>query len=212
MIVKAVRAGGTASCLGGIAVILVTGCAQHREPATLDGSGAVSVDVQSLWNGESATDPITAYKLRLASEPDNAALHNNLGNVYVLENHMDQAINEYKTAAQLNRRSPVPWNNLGTTYLKIGEVLQARRAFLKALDIDPRYALGYYNLGTLYDQEEDYDKAIEYYLKALSLKPELADSKYNPQFAGNRNAMVVKLRHYLEESGNISLPLDRLPE
>ena len=188
------------------------GCAHREGDDTLPVSEGVSVDVSSLWKSEAAADPVTAYKLRLAADPDNAGLHNNLGNQYVLRNQMPDALREFHIAAKLDRRSPIPWNNIGTAYKKMGELDHALGAFHKAIGIDERYALAYYNIGTVYDEKYDYDHAIEYYLKAVSLKPELADIKQNPQVVENKNIVVVKLRHWLEEAGNIALPLDRLPE
>lgn len=194
------------------AVVVPAAACSARQPAGSGGTEAISVDVKSLWDSEAASDPITAYRIRLASDPDNPALHNNLGNLYVLGNRMDEAIAEYKAAARLDRRSAVPWNNLGTTYKKTGEILPAKDAFQKAIAIDPSYALAYYNLGTLYDDAGDYDNAIANYLKAISLRPELADPKFNPQAVNNKKLDIVKLRHYIEEAGNIALPLDQLPE
>ncbi|HKY33136.1 MAG TPA: tetratricopeptide repeat protein [Candidatus Polarisedimenticolia bacterium] len=193
-------------------VAAAPGCGARRQPEALPDGRGVSVDVESLWSKEAPTDPILSYRLRLLTDPDNPALHNNLGNAYVHENLMDEAIREYRAASRLDDRSPVPWNNIGTTYRKMGRVSAAHQAFRKAIRIDDRYALAYYNIGTLYDDAGDYDTAIDYYLKALALRPELAEVEFNPQVVENRNLMVVKLRHFLEESGNIALPLDRLPE
>ena len=198
--------------MAAMAAVAIAGCSHRREAADLPDSKGVSVDVSTLWKKEAATDPITAYKLRLASDPDNPGLHNNLGNQFVLKNQMKDALREFREAAKLDRRSAVPWNNIGTTYRKMGKLDQAMEALNKAVHIDGRYALAYYNIGTIFDEKGDYDNAIESYLKAVSLKPELADAKYNPQVLENRNIMVVKLRHWLEESGNSALPLDRLPE
>ncbi len=193
--------------------ILAGACAHHHRSNDLETSQeAVSVDVSSLWKQETKDDPIAAYRVRLAADPYNPGLHNNLGNAYVLQNRMDDAIREFKNAARLDPASPVPWNNLGTTYRKIGRIGAAESAFRKATEIDDHYALAWYNLGTIYDAKDDYDKAIEFYLKAISLKPELAEATYNPQVLNNPHLMVVKLRHFLEESGNVALPLDRLPE
>jgi len=195
-----------------LAASAMLSCAHRRVAQDLPDSEGVSVDVSSLWKKEATSDPITAYKLRLASDPDNAALHNNLGNQYVIRNQMKDALREFREAARLDRDSPVPWNNIGTTYKKMGKLGQAMDAFKHSVDIDERYALGYYNIGTIFDERGDYDNAIESYLKAVSLKPGLIEPRQNPQILENRNLMVVKLRHWLEESGNIALPLDRLPE
>lgn len=187
-------------------------CGQKRGPVALTDSEALSVNVDALWKKEAAEDPIMAYKLRLASDPDNAGLHNNLGNAYVQENHLEEALDEFRAAAALDKRSPIPWNNIGTVYKKQGRTGAAKDAFEKAIRIDEHYALAYYNLGTVYDEDGDYDTAIDLYLQALALKPELAQVAHNPQVVENQRLMVVQLRHFLEESGNIALPLDRLPE
>jgi len=204
-----------------VALALAAACAfaggtacSHRRGSTefVTSQEAVSVDVSSLWKQEAREDPVSAYRVRLAADPYNAGLHNNLGNAYVYQNRMPEAVREFKTAARLEPMSPVPWNNLGTTYRKMGRIGAAEGAFQKAIEIDDHYALAYYNLGTIHDGRGDYDKAIELYLKAISLRPELAEVESNPQVVNNRNMMVVKLRHFLEESGNVALPLDRLPE
>ncbi|MGH9870175.1 MAG: tetratricopeptide repeat protein [Candidatus Polarisedimenticolia bacterium] len=200
-----------AAMAAGVAFAGAAGCS-HKRPADVPDGTGVSVDVAELWKKEAAADPIKAYTVRLAADPDNAALHNNLGNAYVHKNLMKNALREYRQAARLDEDSPIPWNNMGTTYRKLGNRSSAEQAFRKALKVDERYALGWYNLGTLYDDAGDYEHAIEYYLKAVALRPELAEVKFNPQVVENRNLMVVKLRHFLEESGNIALPLDRLPE
>jgi tetratricopeptide (TPR) repeat protein len=199
------------------ALILAAGaCGMRKQPASIASGvpdpGAVSVEIGSLWKEEATKDPVTAYKVRLAGDPHNAALHNNLGNAYVLQNHMDLALEEFRIAARLEPTSPVPWNNIGTTHRQSGRLREARDAFRKALELDPRYALAWYNLGTIHDEQGDYDNAIELYLQALALKPELADSRFNPQAVNNKHLMVIKLRHFLAEEGNLALPLDRLPE
>ncbi len=199
------------------AVLLATAaCGMKRQPGSLASpapdAAAISVDIGTLWKEEATKDPVTAYKVRLAGDPHNAGLHNNLGNAYVLQNYLDLALEEFETATQLEPRSPIPWNNIGTTYRQMGDLREARNAFEKALELDDRYALAYYNLGTVHDQQGNYDKAIDLYLKAMALKPELADSRFNPQAVNNKHLMVVRLRHFLAEEGNLALPLDRLPE
>ena len=199
------------------AVVLATAaCGMKKQPGSLASAApkdtGVSVDIATLWREESLNDPITAYKVRLAGDPHNAALHNNLGNAYVLRNHLDLALEEFRTASELEPQSPIPLNNIGTTYRQMGDLRSARDAFEKALALDDRYALGWYNLATIYDQQGNYDKAIEFYLKAMALKPQLADSRFNPQAVNNKHLMVVRLRHFLAEEGNLALPLDRLPE
>ena len=192
----------------------LAGCASSKtEPvADLAKSESITVDSARLFDKKEAIDQITTYKIRIATDPLNAGLHNNLGNEYVFQNFLPEAIEEFKEAAKLDPGSAVPWNNMGTTYKKMGRNGDAKSAFARALEINPRYALAWYNLGTVHDEEGDYEKAIELYLKAMALDPRMAEVATNPQVVENRNLMVVKLRHFIEESSNIALPLDKLPE
>ncbi len=197
-------------------VVTAAGCGMKKRPASLASAvpddTSISVSVDTLWSEEAKQDPVAAYKIRLAADPHNASLHNNLGNAYVLRNMMEEALVEFRTAADLNPRSPIPWNNIGTVHRETGDIRAVRAAFRRAIRLDPDYALAYYNLGTTYDDKGNYDKALEFYLEAVSLQPNLLDSTLNPQAVGNKHLMVIQLRHFLEESGNIALPLDRLPE
>ncbi|HZE89642.1 MAG TPA: hypothetical protein VE404_08845, partial [Verrucomicrobiae bacterium] len=52
-------------------------------PAVSHDSAPIKVDAARLWDADTAKDPIVAYRLRLENEPNNPALHNNLGNLYV---------------------------------------------------------------------------------------------------------------------------------
>ncbi len=202
-----------ASCGLAVALALAPGCAPARSarPAS-DGSEAVAVSAESLFDEKAARDPVVTYRLRLATEPDNPALHNNLANLYVLRNWMDEAIDEYKKTLKLKSDSHVAWNNLGTAYMKMGRRGDAMSAFRKAVDVNPRYALAWYNMGVIHDDEGRYEEAIEMYLKAVSLQPDLLQPEVNPQVVNNRHLMVVRLRRYLEEEGNLALPLEAMPE
>ena len=171
---------------------VLPGCAIFQKELTIvpDNAEPVSVTASSLWEPEAAEDPILQYRLRLATEPTNAALHNNLGNLYVLKNWMDAAVSSYKKAIKINPDSAVVWNNLGTAYMKMKRDGDAMDALQKSVKIDKRYALGWYNLGVIYDQRGDYDNAIDHYLKAASFRPEILDVEFNPQVVNNRHLTV----------------------
>jgi tetratricopeptide (TPR) repeat protein len=195
------------------AAALLAGCAVKRASSPVStGSEAVSVQADSLFDEEAARDPVVTYRLRLATQPDNPALHNNLGNLLVLRNWMDEAVEEYRKALKLNADSHIAWNNLGTALMKMGRRGAAMDAFREAVDKNPRYALGWYNIGVVLDENENYDGAIEMYLKAAALQPEMLEPEVNPQVVNNRHLMAIRLRRYLEEEGNLALPLEAMPE
>jgi len=200
-----------ALCAAALIAGACAGRAASGAPVT-DPEGGIAVDASTLWDPNAPKDPIVAYRLRLATEPANPALYNNLANLYVMRGWIDEAIRSYKKAIDLEPRSPILWNNLGTAYLKEGKQSKAYGAFLRAVKIDEKYALGWYNIGVIYDQAGNYDRALEMYLKAASYKPDLLDVKSNPQSVANPKILAVRVKRYLEEEGNLPLPLEPMPE
>jgi len=204
------------ACFVAVAIPLAAasvGCARSGSTAALaPGVAPVSVDASTLWDPNSAKDPVVLYRLRIDTEPNNPALHNNLGNLYVQRNWMEEAVSEYRKAIDLDPSSATAWNNLGTAFHKMGKRSAAMGAFERATKIDPRYALAWYNIGTIYDEDGDYDRSVEMYLKAASLKPDILEPATNPQVLNNTRVMAVRLRKYLEEGGALALPLESMPE
>jgi tetratricopeptide (TPR) repeat protein len=201
----------------GLAIALIAamhsaGCTSHSSSSVAAGPADIAVPDASLWDPNAPKDPVVEYRLRIAMEPENPALHNNLGNLYVLRNWMPEAVQAYKRTIELDPSSPVAWNNLGTAYLKMGKTGDALSAFEKSVKLDSHYALGWYNIGVAYDEQGKYDEAIDNYLKAASLNPNILSVKENPQAVANRRLVAVRLRHFLEEQGNLALPLESMPE
>src|SRR5262245_16971014 len=141
-----------------LAASLAAGCSSHSQSSVADSPAQIGVPDTSLWDPNAPKAPVVDYRLRIAMEPENPALHNNLGNLYVLRNWMPEAVREYKATIDLDPTSPVAWNNLGTAYLKMGKTGDALGAFEKSVKLDNHYALGWYNIGVAYDQQGKYDE------------------------------------------------------
>ena len=144
--------------------------------------------------------------------PASARAHVSRGLVLAGQGEVDRALADFNAAIRLEPGNPRPYNHRGNLLADRGRGAEALADFSEAIRLDPGYALAWYNLGTVHDGEGDYEKAIELYLKAMALDPRMAEVATNPQVVENRNLMVVKLRHFIEESSNIALPLDKLPE
>ena len=144
---------------------------------------------------------------RVKESPADAALRNDLGNLYAKKGWDDLAIASYREAIRLDPELYVAWTNLGTLYNKAGELAKAAAAFETAIELQPRGALAHYNLGVVREQLGDYDGAMQSYKTAVTYNPELFDPGVNPQIVNNRHEMVMRLLKYLEEVGASSLPL-----
>jgi len=95
---------------------------------------------------------IEAYKKSLAIKPDDAAVYNQMGNIYGAEKKMPEATEALNKAADLN---PTPQGkakaffNMGANMVNSGKPEQAADFFKKATDADPTYAEAWYQYGSL---------------------------------------------------------------
>lgn len=84
--------------------------------------------------------------------PKSSRAHFGLGNVYVNQGNLEDAIKQFQIALQL---AP---NNLNARV---------------------KLVITYYNLGVYYDDQGNFDKAIQQYQSALRLDPSVAEAHYN---------------------------------
>ncbi|NIO39434.1 MAG: tetratricopeptide repeat protein [Burkholderiales bacterium] len=92
---------------------------------------------------------------------------------------LDQAVQAFRKASDLNPRSPDAHNNIGNALKKQGKLDAAIAAYRRALAIKPDFAEAHYNLGYVLQDQGKLDAAIAAYRKALAIKPDFADAHNN---------------------------------
>jgi tetratricopeptide (TPR) repeat protein len=92
---------------------------------------------------------------------------------------LDEVIDAYKRASEIDPTSAGALVNLGTVYFNLRSWRDAERHYRRALEVDPEYALAHYNLGNLFDEKGDRNKALHHYQAAVHLHPNYADAHYN---------------------------------
>jgi len=92
---------------------------------------------------------------------------------------MQQIIEAYQKAAEIDRTSAGALVNLGTVYFNARNWREAERHYRKALEVDAEYALAHFNLGNLFDERGNRSEALSHYLAALRIHPSYADAHYN---------------------------------
>ncbi|MEA3328476.1 MAG: tetratricopeptide repeat protein [Candidatus Omnitrophota bacterium] len=96
--------------------------------------------------------------------------------VSLLKNgHLEEAIEEFKKAIELNGQSSAAYYNLGLCYLRLENFKKAVEPFKKYIESHPDSAFAHYNLGCAYSKIGNKIKAQEEYNKALELNPDLAN-------------------------------------
>jgi tetratricopeptide (TPR) repeat protein len=89
------------------------------------------------------------YNKDLALDPNDAALHNNLGSLYANMGKTEDAAAEFKKAAELDPlHASGYYYNLGAIMVNKGQMDAAAEALKKATEIDPTNAMAWYWYGT----------------------------------------------------------------
>lgn len=91
----------------------------------------------------------------------------------------ENAIEECKTAIELDPDFGNPYNDIGSYLISLGELNEAIIWLEKALDAedyDPRH-YPYFNLGRIYERKGDWFTAMSYYEDALEENPDYEIAK-----------------------------------
>jgi len=110
---------------------------------------------------------------------------------------IEQAIEAYEKAIQLNPNAAGALVNLGTIEYRRGKYRSAEDYYLRAASVDPKYPLAQFNLGNLYDEIGNAPGAEEHYDRALELNPNYADAHFNKALLCERQGDVMgAVRHW----------------
>ncbi|MGD0667636.1 MAG: tetratricopeptide repeat protein [Bryobacteraceae bacterium] len=115
---------------------------------------------------------------------------------------IDEAIEAYQKALELNPEAAGALVNLGTIYYRQRQFADAETYYRDALDADPEYPLAQFNIGNLYDELGRMEEAQEHYQMALHLNPQYADAHFNLALLcerlGDNLKAVYHWRNYLK--------------
>ena len=95
-------------------------------------------------------EAIKCFKKAIAIDPNNAAIHYNLGITYYDKGMLDEAITEYKKTIAINPNYIDAHYNLGFTYMEKEMFDEAIVEFKKVIAIDFNSADAHHNLGYSY--------------------------------------------------------------
>lgn len=118
---------------------------------------------------------IEQYERIVKIEPNNIDDHLLLGRLYRLNNDLQKAENELKTAVQLDPNSEEAITTLALLYSEEGDTAHALQV-LSSVPATGRSAKLYSALGTTYEQRKDYKNAIDAYKKAIQLDRDNLDA------------------------------------
>ena len=183
---------GWKSCLVGLAMLVMAGCASGPKPAAEGQAGSGDADGQAEMVRDVPPEALTLYEQAVASMasgdnidaelrlqefllqyPDYPGAYVNLAIIFSGRDDLQAAENSLTDALIIDPEHAAALNQLGMLLRRQGKFQEAEAAYLKAVTASPDYALAHYNLGVLNDlylrQLED---ALLHYERYLELVDE----------------------------------------
>jgi protein O-GlcNAc transferase len=117
--------------------------------------------------------------VQLNSSLKNALFRYNLGNTYLLEHNLLQAIEQLKKAIELRHDYPEAHNDLGNAYLDSGDYINALSSFAQTIQLSQYFTPGYNSLGVAYYGLRRFAEARTQFIKGLALAPHSFQLQYN---------------------------------
>jgi tetratricopeptide (TPR) repeat protein len=147
---------------------------------------------ESEFNGQ-WEEAKTYYRQALTLNPTLVEARNNLGTLYVRQQQLTAAIDEFQAAIRIDPNYAMVRNNLGSAYFLSGQEMLAIQEFLAALRIDGGYVSPLYNLASLYARRGDVSQAVAFLTRALAIEPAvLSWLQEDPDFDGIKAAPDVQ--------------------
>jgi tetratricopeptide (TPR) repeat protein len=150
-----------------------------RELLSLHPNAAAVWQVLALALTSQGKDALQALNMAAQLLPNDAGVHNNLGNAWGRLGQLDEAVASYRRALLLSPDFAEAHNNLGHALLDLGQPDSAAASCRRAVDLKPRYAAAHDNLGCALLGLGRLDDAAASYRRALEIEPGFAETHNN---------------------------------
>ena len=119
------------------------------------------------------------FKEVMHARPDDMYSHYNLGNFYMDQRKLKQALLSYETAIRLRPDRVPPLVNISMVYNQLGQNTKAEQSLRRALAINPENVVANLNLGLLLAEMGKEKEAEESLRRVLKVDPKFAVAAYN---------------------------------
>lgn len=126
----------------------------------------LSIKRNIIWANE-----VLLFRSIVENHPENVEMRLNLGNSYMNEGDLDDALKEYRIALHLAPDSADVRNALGLAYLRMGLTQQSIEEFTLGVEYGPDRGDIYSNMAVAYARAGNYAAATEAGKTAVSLQP-----------------------------------------
>jgi tetratricopeptide (TPR) repeat protein len=147
----------------------------------------------------------------LRKDPENAALHNDLGALLLEKGFPKDATTEFRRAVDHDPKLYSAWYNLGLIRETQGDLDGAQSAFHRTLSVKPGHAAALFQLGLVEEKRGREDRAIALYAKAFRINRALLDVHVNPRILDSRLADRALLASYEIDHAQASAEFQATP-
>jgi tetratricopeptide (TPR) repeat protein len=124
-------------------------------------------------------DSLHALQMAARLLPEDAGVHNNLGNALGRLGRLDEAVANYRRALLLSPEFAEAHNNLGHALLDLRLPDAAALSLRRAIELKARYAEAHDNLGSAMLELGRPDEAVASYRRALEIEPQFGEAHNN---------------------------------
>ncbi len=121
---------------------------------------------------------------------DEAIKRNNFGGHLIKEGRLEEALNEFRRAVEIDPNYVAAHRNLAYVYDRLGRTEEAAAAYRKGIELDPKDVVARNNLGVLYDKNGKQEEAIAEFEKALRIDPANVTVLKNLESAKNNQGVL----------------------
>lgn len=165
-----------------------------------------SIYYQIKENSEAA---IASFQAGIILDPENSEIYLSLGDVYMADNDLDNAIRAYCDSISVNADDYRAYSKAGIALWEKDYMEEAIVSYHRAIELNPEYEIAHNNLGVIYlDGIGAPDEAASYFKKAVELNPNYTLAYFN---AGRA---LQAMGEFNEAAGfyQMALDLNRLTE
>lgn len=145
---------------------------------------------------------------QLRTDPDNAALHNELGTLLVQKGFPKDAAVEFERAVDADKRYYQAWYNLGTIRSMNGDQNGARAALARTVDLKPGHPQALFHLGLIEEELGNRERAVSLYAKAFKHNPAMFDVRVNPRVIDSRLVHLALIELYQQAHAQRALKFE----
>ncbi|ASU39276.1 methyltransferase [Herbaspirillum sp. meg3] len=184
----------------------------YREVLVQDPVHPIALHYLGIFLYQNGQDEEGVQNIRLscALQPDNAAWHNDLGNVLFALREFEEASEAYQASLDAAPHDHIVWNNLGSSQLQHGDTDGAIESFKQALELDADFGPALIHLGNIYEAAGDKMNSAHYQCRAFVLPPHEGKSKQmlgiSYYFLGRLQEAAAHYRDWMSEEPDNPIP------